>query len=95
LCQYDWNDKYLMLKKNSLYSNVLNFKNFKHNSLNFRLLEMLVLQNFINGEFVPSSSTGTVPIYEPATGAVYGSLPDSNKQDVDKAVDAAVAAFKM
>jgi len=56
---------------------------------------MLVLQNFINGEFVPSSSTGTVPIYEPATGAVYGSLPDSNKQDVDKAVDAAVAAFKM
>ena len=30
---------------------------------------------------------------EPATGQVYGQIPDSNKKDVDQAVSAAKAAF--
>lgn len=54
---------------------------------------MLVLSNYINGDFLQAVSGQTVPIYEPATGLVYGSLPDSGEADVARAYDAARKAF--
>lgn len=50
-----------------------------------------VLQNFINGEFVPCSRH--IDNYNPATGEVHLKIPDSDKEDVAKAVEAANNAF--
>ena len=52
---------------------------------------MEVLQNFIDGEFVPCSKH--IDSYNPATGEVHLKIPDSDKEDVGKAVDAASKAF--
>jgi aminomuconate-semialdehyde/2-hydroxymuconate-6-semialdehyde dehydrogenase len=54
------------------------------------LLEIL---NFIGGEFLPAASGHTLDNVEPATGAVYGTLPDGAAADVARAVEAALAAF--
>ena len=50
-----------------------------------------VLQNFIDGQFVPCSRH--IDSYNPATGEVHLKIPDSDKEDVEKAVDAANKAF--
>ena len=50
-----------------------------------------VLQNFIDGQFVPCSRH--LDSYNPATGEVHLKIPDSDKEDVEKAVDAANKAF--
>lgn len=50
-----------------------------------------VLQNFIDGEFV--SCDRHIDSYNPATGEVHLKIPDSDKDDVEKAVDAANKAF--
>eukprot|EP01118_Nematostelium_gracile_P007988 TRINITY_DN2622_c0_g1_i1.p1 TRINITY_DN2622_c0_g1~~TRINITY_DN2622_c0_g1_i1.p1 ORF type:complete len:345 (-),score=79.72 TRINITY_DN2622_c0_g1_i1:611-1606(-) len=55
--------------------------------------ERLVLQNFIGGKFQPPVKGNYIDNYEPATGKVYGSLPNSTKEDVDLAVAAAKATF--
>ncbi|XP_074846621.1 2-aminomuconic semialdehyde dehydrogenase isoform X2 [Carettochelys insculpta] len=52
---------------------------------------LLVLENFINGEFVPCSSY--IDSYDPATGDVYCRVPDSGKEEVEAAVTAARDAF--
>ena len=52
----------------------------------------LVLENFINGEFV--SSNEYIDSYEPSTGDVWARVPNSTVQDVDDAVQAAKEAFK-
>lgn len=50
-----------------------------------------VLQNFIDGQFVPCSRH--LDSYNPATGEVHLKIPDSDKEDVEKAVVAANKAF--
>ncbi|NXF90679.1 AL8A1 dehydrogenase, partial [Eubucco bourcierii] len=52
---------------------------------------LLVLENFIGGKFVPCSSY--IDSYNPSTGDVYCRVPDSGKEEVDLAVEAAKAAF--
>ncbi|MEE6475735.1 hypothetical protein FKM82_010846 [Ascaphus truei] len=52
---------------------------------------LLVLQNYIGGKFVPSKCY--INSYEPSTGEIYCSVPDSAKEEVDAAVTAAKAAF--
>jgi aminomuconate-semialdehyde/2-hydroxymuconate-6-semialdehyde dehydrogenase len=52
-----------------------------------------MLSNYINGEFHQAVSGRTIPVFEPATGLVYGSLPDSGEDDVAMAYDAARKAF--
>ncbi|XP_051471048.1 2-aminomuconic semialdehyde dehydrogenase isoform X2 [Apus apus] len=52
---------------------------------------LLVLENFIAGKFVPSSSY--IDSYNPSTGEVYCRVPDSGKEEVEAAVKAAKAAF--
>ncbi|MDC3253035.1 aldehyde dehydrogenase [Crocinitomicaceae bacterium] len=51
------------------------------------------LQNFINGKYCDPIGGKYIDNYEPATGKVYSSIPDSEAQDVALAVDAAEQAF--
>ncbi|MGA2459267.1 MAG: aldehyde dehydrogenase family protein, partial [Terriglobales bacterium] len=48
----------------------------------------------INGEWVPSKSAKTFPVYDPSTEEVIAQVPDANADDVDRAVAAARAAFE-
>ncbi len=50
-------------------------------------------QLFINGEFTDAASAKTLDIVNPATGMVIGRLADAGAIDVDRAVNAAQAAF--
>jgi len=51
------------------------------------------LKHFINGEWVESTGTKTVDVINPATEEVIGQISDGTKEDLDKAVAAARAAF--
>ncbi|MCQ1949160.1 gamma-aminobutyraldehyde dehydrogenase [Arthrobacter sp. zg-Y859] len=52
------------------------------------------LQNFINGEFVPSRGTDVLDVVNPTNGEVVAVSPVSVQADVDAAMDAAAAAFR-
>lgn len=54
---------------------------------------MIEIKNYINGSFVESSGANTVEVFEPATGKPYAILPDSSGADVERAYQAAKAAF--
>ncbi len=54
---------------------------------------MVTVQNHIDGRQVPARSGATLANWEPATGAVSGTLPDSDATDVAAAVQAAERAF--
>ena len=51
------------------------------------------LQNYIGGEFVEPLSNVYLQNINPATGEVFGQIPNSNSHDVDAAVAAAEKAF--
>jgi malonate-semialdehyde dehydrogenase (acetylating)/methylmalonate-semialdehyde dehydrogenase len=51
------------------------------------------MKNFINGEWVDSTSTVSGDVWNPATGEKIATVPYGNAEDVDKAVQAAKAAF--
>lgn len=53
------------------------------------------LKNFINGEYVESSSDDRFDLISPVTGKVYAQSPNSNDEDVNQAYAAARAAFKI
>lgn len=55
---------------------------------------METILNYINGDLCPSHTQKWLDNYEPATGKVYSRLPDSDAQDVQKAVEAAQSASK-
>ncbi|MBK7935635.1 MAG: aldehyde dehydrogenase [Lewinellaceae bacterium] len=54
---------------------------------------MQIIQNYIGGHFVPPIGGQYLENYNPATGEVYGKIPDSGPEDVEAAVQAATAAF--
>lgn len=54
---------------------------------------MLNIQNYINGELLDAQSGGWLDNINPATGAVYSRVPDSDAADVEMAVKAAERAF--
>ncbi|MEY3194615.1 MAG: hypothetical protein RIQ78_712 [Bacteroidota bacterium] len=54
---------------------------------------MIQVENFINGQYVPPVSGQYLDNYAPATGLVSGKIPNSDADDVDRAVQAAKAAF--
>jgi len=54
---------------------------------------MLKIGNYINGKIEQAISGITLPLYNPANGSQYGEAPNSNSEDIDKAVQAAKAAF--
>ena len=47
------------------------------------------LENFIGGNFIGPLSGSFIDNVNPATGAVYGQIPDSNNKDIEAAVMAA------
>ena len=48
---------------------------------------------FIDGEWIPSTSAGTIDVVNPATEEVIAQVAAGTAEDVDKAVTAAAAAF--
>ena len=50
--------------------------------------------NYINGELVEPAGGGYFDDVDPATGVVCAQVPDSDGQDVDRAVEAAKGAFR-
>jgi aminomuconate-semialdehyde/2-hydroxymuconate-6-semialdehyde dehydrogenase len=50
--------------------------------------------NYINGTLRPAVSGKTIDNYNPSIGAIYGTLPDSDSEDVQLAIEAAEAAFE-
>jgi malonate-semialdehyde dehydrogenase (acetylating) / methylmalonate-semialdehyde dehydrogenase len=55
--------------------------------------DTMVLSNFINGRWMPSSATSHIDVTNPARGVVIARTPLSLATDVDAAVRAASAAF--
>jgi len=51
------------------------------------------LENFIGGNFIGPLSGQFIDNFNPATGDLYGQIPNSNDKDVDAAVKAAAKAF--
>uniref|UniRef100_A0A2I3M0R6 Aldehyde dehydrogenase 8 family member A1 n=1 Tax=Papio anubis TaxID=9555 RepID=A0A2I3M0R6_PAPAN len=52
---------------------------------------LLMLENFIDGKFLPCSSY--IDSYDPSTGEVYCRVPNSGKDEIEAAVKAAREAF--
>lgn len=50
--------------------------------------------NWIDGTFVPSSSHEWINVINPATNEIIARLPESNTQDLEKAVQSAAKAFQ-
>ena len=50
-------------------------------------------RNYIGGEWLSSSSSETFPVYDPSTEEVIAHVPSASVADVDRAVQAARAAF--
>ena len=48
---------------------------------------------YINGAWVPSTGNGTLEVIDSATEEVFATIPEGTPEDVDKAVQAAAAAF--
>jgi acyl-CoA reductase-like NAD-dependent aldehyde dehydrogenase len=48
---------------------------------------------YIDGAWVPSEGSGTIDVYDSTNGDVIASIPEGTAGDVDKAVEAARAAF--
>jgi len=53
------------------------------------------IQNYIDGEFTAPAKGAYLPNVAPATGEVYGEIPDSGADDVERAIAAAKKAFPM
>jgi aminomuconate-semialdehyde/2-hydroxymuconate-6-semialdehyde dehydrogenase len=51
------------------------------------------IQNYIGGEFIEPFSKVYIDNINPATGEIYGQIPNSNSEDVDMAVKAAEKAL--
>ncbi|MBT8131330.1 MAG: aldehyde dehydrogenase family protein, partial [Gammaproteobacteria bacterium] len=54
--------------------------------------DTLTFENFIDGKFLPSAGGRWLDVYEPATGAPFARVANSDHQDVYAAVRAAVDA---
>src|SRR5262245_15896341 len=56
-------------------------------------VQVLSLKNYIDGAFTDSVTKKTFDVFNPATREVIAKAPDSNAEDVDRAVKAARRAF--
>jgi betaine-aldehyde dehydrogenase len=56
--------------------------------------EVKTYKMYVNGEWVTSKSGKTFPVYDPSTEEVIAQVPESDSNDVDRAVAAAKAAFE-
>src|SRR5437870_8035402 len=51
------------------------------------------LQNYIDGKWVDAVDGSRFDVFNPATGEVIATAPDSRREDVDRAIDAARRTF--
>ena len=51
------------------------------------------IKNYINGDFSLPIANGWIDNYNPSNGEVYGQIPNSSKEDVEQAYQAAQSAF--
>ena len=49
---------------------------------------------YVDGAWIPSTGTGTLPVTNPFTEEVIGGVPEGTAEDVDKAATAAARAFE-
>ncbi|MGE7835191.1 CoA-acylating methylmalonate-semialdehyde dehydrogenase [Viridibacillus arvi] len=61
--------------------------------MNKVITEKKTLSNFINGQWVKSSTENYIEVPNPATGEILAEVPISTQQDLEKAVEAAKQAF--
>jgi len=54
---------------------------------------MIIIQNYINGQYLPPVANGWVDNYCPANGEIYGKIPNSSTKDVEEAYKAAKKVF--
>jgi len=54
---------------------------------------MITIENYINGKLQAPLSNEYLKVYQPATGNIYASVPDSHLSDIEAAVDGAKSAF--
>lgn len=59
-----------------------------------RALKALVGHNIIDGRFHASASGREIPVSSPIDGAALGTIPDSDVEDIDRAVASARASFE-
>ena len=57
------------------------------------IMNNMNIKNYINGQFVNPIENNWIENYNPATGKVYGKIPNSTKEDVEKAYESAAQAF--
>jgi aminomuconate-semialdehyde/2-hydroxymuconate-6-semialdehyde dehydrogenase len=55
---------------------------------------MFKIENYINGELAKPASGEFLENFNPATGAVYSLIPDSDERDVSRAAESAKKAFR-
>lgn len=53
----------------------------------------MIIKNYINGSYQDPKSNSWIDNYEPASGTVYGQIPNSDTQDIKEATAFAKAAF--
>ncbi|KAK9766602.1 hypothetical protein K7432_004202 [Basidiobolus ranarum] len=56
--------------------------------------EIVVVKNYVNGEFIEPLNKEYIDTYDPSQGSVYAKLPDSDTEDINNAVQAAHKAFE-
>jgi succinate-semialdehyde dehydrogenase/glutarate-semialdehyde dehydrogenase len=61
--------------------------------LDLRDPELLVERAYVNGTWVSAASARTIPVEDPATGAILGHVPDCGAAETRAAIDAAEAAL--
>ena len=57
-------------------------------------MSLPLLQNFINGRFIPAATDATVEVVDPRTEQAVAQCPVSGPADVDTAYDAALKAVR-
>lgn len=53
----------------------------------------MIIQNYINGQFINPTQNNWLDNYNPAIGEIYGQIPNSTKEDVENAYEAAASFF--
>ncbi len=71
----------------------LTTSNIEHQTSNMKLEIPYHLENYIGGNLIASLGGKFIDNINPATGEVYGQIPDSNEKDVTAGVHAAQKAF--
>ena len=57
------------------------------------MTDVVVVKNYIGGEWVEAESTGDIDVFNPSTGELIAKCPRSTKAETDRAIAAAAASY--